>query len=45
MQLTHVPPFDPLAKSVDDFQKRGGTLGMPTVRAGAGLRAGAAASS
>ena len=25
-QLTHVPPFDPLAKSIDDFQKRGGTI-------------------
>ena len=25
-QLTHVPPFDPLAKSIDDFQKHGGTI-------------------
>ena len=25
-QLTHVPPLDPLAKSIDDFQRRGGTI-------------------
>ena len=25
-QLTHVPPLDPLAKSIGDFQKRGGTI-------------------
>jgi predicted peroxiredoxin len=25
-QMTHVPPLDPLAKSIDDFQKRGGTI-------------------
>jgi predicted peroxiredoxin len=24
--MTHVPPLDPLAKSIDDFQKRGGTI-------------------
>ena len=25
-QLTHVPPLDALAKSIDDFQRRGGTI-------------------
>ena len=25
-RLTHVPPLDPLAKSIDDFQRRGGTI-------------------
>jgi predicted peroxiredoxin len=24
--MTHVPPLDPLAKAIDDFQKRGGTI-------------------
>jgi predicted peroxiredoxin len=24
--LTHVPPLDPLAKSIEDFQKRGGVI-------------------
>jgi predicted peroxiredoxin len=25
-QMTHVPPLDPLAKSIADFQERGGTI-------------------
>jgi predicted peroxiredoxin len=25
-RLTHVPPLDPLAKSIEDFQKRGGVI-------------------
>ncbi len=25
-QMTHVPPLDPLARQIEDFQKRGGTI-------------------
>lgn len=25
-RMTHVPPLDPLAKSIEDFQNRGGTI-------------------
>lgn len=25
-RMTHVPPLDPLAKSIEDFQSRGGTI-------------------
>ena len=25
-QMTHVPPLDPLAKLIEDFQQRGGTI-------------------